>query len=203
MRLALFGGSFDPIHRGHVEPVLTALRALDLDRVIYLPTASPPHKTQRKSAPASARFTMVELALLEEPRLEVSDFEMTSGGTAYTIDSIEHFSGLDQRADLVLLIGLDSLAELPQWRRFREIVERVEIGVLARPGVDEDEVLAGLPRELLLAREADRLRFVENPPVAISSTRLRRMLAAGDAPPTETLAPLVLQYLQKYPNLYV
>ena len=79
MKLGLFGGSFDPIHRGHIEPVQAARKALGLERVIYLPTAVPPHKPGRILAPAHARYAMVEMALLEEEGLYASTFELTLG----------------------------------------------------------------------------------------------------------------------------
>lgn len=202
MRIGLFGGSFDPVHLGHVCPVLEARRALDLDRVIYLPTALPPHKRERGFAPAAARYAMVELALLDEPDMIVSDFELTPGVPAYAIDSIEHFARLHEGARVVLLVGQDSLPELPRWRRWREILERVEIGVLARPEFELDAALAALPEELRAARQEGRLRFVDNEPVGVSSTALRQALAEGGPPPPGTLPVLVLKYLRKYPNLY-
>jgi nicotinate-nucleotide adenylyltransferase len=202
MRLGLFGGSFDPIHRGHVEPVLAARRELTLERVVYLPTAQPPHKSGRRFAPAAARFAMVELALIDEPHATVCDFELTPGVPAYTIDTIEHFARLFPRADLVLLLGEDSLAALPGWRRWRDIVERVEIGVLARRALDTEAALAALPGELRQARAAGRLRFVANDPIDVSSSELRRVLAAGGEPPAGAVPELVLKYLRKYPNLY-
>ena len=202
MRVGLFGGSFDPVHRGHVEPVLAARRELALERVVYLPTAQPPHKSERRFAPAAARLAMVELALIDEPQLTVSDVELTPGVPAYTIDSIEHFARLHPQADLVLLLGEDSLVALPGWRRWREIVERAEIGVLARRGFDPEAVLATLPGELQRARAVGRLRFVANDPIDVSSSELRRLLAAGGEPPAGAVPELVLKYLRKYPNLY-
>lgn len=200
MRIGLFGGSFDPVHRGHVDPVRRARDELGLERVIYLPTADPPHKSNRR-APAVRRFAMVELALLDEEGLVVSAHELTPGEPSYTIDSIEHFERRTGGADLVLLMGSDSLAELTTWRRWREIVGRVEIGVLERPG-EERERLAELAPELSAAARAGRLHFLTNPPVDVSSTELRAILARGETPPPGTVSELVLKYLAKYPDLY-
>lgn len=200
MRVGLFGGSFDPIHRGHLEPVRRAREALGLERVIYLPTADPPHKSERR-APAANRYAMVELALLAEEGLVASPFEFTPGETSYTIDSIEHFERATGGADLVLLMGSDSWRELPEWHRWRDIFDKVEIGVLARPGeADGDD--AELAPELRRAVESGRVHFVSNPPIDVSSTELRELLARGEQPPDGTVPELVLKYLAKYPDLY-
>lgn len=198
MRVGLFGGSFDPVHRGHLAPVRRARRELDLDRVVYLPTADPPHKSERR-APAANRFAMVELALLDEDGLVASPFELTPGETAYTIDTIEHFQR-QTGADLVLLIGTDSWHRITEWRRWRDIVERVEIGVLARPG--EADGASEPAAELARAVEAGRVHFLSNPQVDVSSTDLRRLLARGEVPPAGAVPELVLKYLAKYPDLY-
>ncbi|MEO1084393.1 MAG: nicotinate-nicotinamide nucleotide adenylyltransferase [Acidobacteriota bacterium] len=116
MRIGLYGGTFDPVHRGHVEPVRSAARVLDLDRVIYLPTAQPPHKRGRRTAPAWRRFTMVELALLGDAECRVDPFEMT-GDFAYTIDTVEHFERRFAGARLFLIVGADSFVALHTWRR--------------------------------------------------------------------------------------
>ena len=112
MRLGLYGGSFDPIHHGHVRPVLKAVERLQLDRVLYLPTAQPPHKMDAAFAPALHRFAMAELALLDHNRLQVSDFELV-GRPSFTVETLEHFNTRFPDAWLHLLIGSDSLAGTP------------------------------------------------------------------------------------------
>lgn len=202
MRVGLFGGSFDPIHNGHVRPLKEARAALDLERVVFLPTAQPPHKRDREFAPALARYVMTELALLEEEGLEVSPLELTPGRTAYTVESLEHFAGLYGSAGVMLLVGSDSLARLHSWRRWREIVSEYEIGVLKRSDRSSAEIREGLPQEILEAETTGRLHWVENTPVEVSSTELRRRLAAGGDLPPGVVPELVVEYLRKYPNLY-
>jgi len=202
VRIGLFGGSFDPIHRGHVEPVKEARRALELERVIFLPTAQPPHKRDRVFAPALARLTMAELALLDEDGLQVSPFELLPDRAAFTIDSLEYFGGLYETDQLVLLVGSDSLLHLDSWRRWRDIVGRYEIGVLVRPGHERDAIAERLPEELRDAVAAGRVRWVSNAPIEISSSELRRRLAGGGELPPGLVPELVLKYLRKYPNLY-
>jgi nicotinate-nucleotide adenylyltransferase len=199
VRVGLFGGSFDPIHRGHIDPVQEARRSLGLDRVIYLPTAKPPHKPGRVLAPAHARYTMVELALLGEEGLYASPHELTPGRPAYTIETLEHFRREMPEAELFLLIGGDSFADLHLWVRFREIPGAARVVVLARPGWD----FATVPLDAEVAEMArtDRVILLWQTPVDVSSTRLRELLAAGLPLPSGAVPELVVRYLQKY-DLY-
>jgi len=196
MKIGLFGGSFDPIHRGHIEPVREARRQLGLERVIYLPTATPPHKPRRALAPALARFAMVELALLDEAGLYVSDYELTPDRPAYTVETLEHFRREMPEADLHLLVGGDSFADLHHWVRWPEIAAAARLVVLARPGWDLDSIPLD-PGVAALAR-TDRVLVLRQPAVDVSSTRLREQLAAGLPLAAGTVPELVVRYVHKY-----
>jgi nicotinate-nucleotide adenylyltransferase len=196
-RIGLFGGSFDPIHAGHVAPVRAARAALGLERVFFLPTAHPPHKAARRFAPALARFAMVELALLGEEGLFVSTHEL-GGQPSYTVETLEHFHAELPGADLHLIVGSDSLAEIESWRRWRELPRLARLVVLRRPGSEGALRPESLPRELDAARQAGRLLTVEHEPVPVSATALRAVLSSGGAPPAGSLHPLVLDYARKY-----
>jgi nicotinate-nucleotide adenylyltransferase len=200
VRVGLFGGSFDPIHRGHVEPVREARRTLALDRVVYLPTAQPPHKPKRQFAPALARFAMAELALLGEEGLYVSPHELTLGRPAFTVESVEHFRRELPAAEIFLFLGADSFLDLPSWRRWRELPELAHLVVLARPGwqVEGGGGEAGHGEELRGLLAGGRVIVLEQRPVDLSSSRIRELLAAGEEPPPGALAPLVLEYVRKY-----
>ena len=132
MKIGLFGGSFDPIHRGHVEPVQRAVGQLGLYRVLYLPTAVPPHKRGREFAPALARYAMTELALLDEARLEVSVHELTLGRPAYTADTVEHFAARMPGAALHLLLGADSFRDFGTWVRWLDMLRHVRTKTTSR-----------------------------------------------------------------------
>jgi nicotinate-nucleotide adenylyltransferase len=207
MKLGLFGGTFDPIHRGHVEPVQAARRALGLDRVVYLPTALPPHKPKREFAPAHARYAMVELALLGEEGLYADPYELTLDRPAYTVETLERFRRELPDAELSLLLGADSYLELPTWRRWEEILELAQVVVLARPGWDVAAALAGAgiadrDRHELAGYLAERAALLlAQPPVEVSASEIRARLAAREDPPTGALHPLVLDYVRKY-DLY-
>jgi nicotinate-nucleotide adenylyltransferase len=196
VKIGLFGGSFDPIHRGHIEPVREAKRTLGLDRVIYLPTAVPPHKPGRRLAPAHARYTMVELALLDEEGLYASSRELTPDRPAYTVETLEQVRREMPEADLHLLIGGDSFADLHLWVRWREIPGLARLVVLVRPGWSLDE--AALDPEVAALARTDRVRLLDGAPVDVSSTRLRELLAAGEPVPPGSMPDLVVRYVQKY-----
>ena len=200
MKIGVFGGSFDPIHYGHIQPVREARRRLGLDRVLYLPTASPPHKPGRQTAPAWSRFAMVELALLREPGLQVSPLELTPGRPAYTVDSLARLQSEHPDDELWLIIGGDNFAELPTWKSWRRLARLARLAVLVRPR-EKRALEDSWPPELRRLAASDRVEFVPNRPVSISSTRLRELLAAGEDPPPRTMPRVVLEYIRKY-SLY-
>jgi nicotinate-nucleotide adenylyltransferase len=203
LKIGIFGGCFDPIHNGHVVPAREARRVLGLERVIFLPTANPPHKPGRRFAPPMARYAMAELALLNEDEMEVSTFELTPDQPSYTIDSLEHFHRIHHGAELVLLMGSDALHGLGSWHRWEKIIDEFEIGVLSRPDTRPEDVLPHLEEPLRQRLEKAVLHWVPNDPVEASSTELRRLLSTGAPIPDGVVPDLVLRYLQKYPNLYV
>ena len=210
-RIGLFGGSFDPIHRGHVEPVLEAARALALDRVLYLPTARPPHKQGPRYASALSRLAMVELALLDHDHLLVDPLELGEQ-VHYTIDTVRT---LQEREPGVyfLFLGADSLLEFDQWRAWRDIAAACELVVLRRPGfpLEPDR----WPEALREGLDPTRVHVIDNHLWQASSTTLRGVLGAGrtsadsvardartawanDDVASEMLHPRVLQYVEKY-----
>lgn len=201
MKLGLFGGSFDPPHRGHLEPVRMARQRFALDRVVYLPTAQPPHKPGPRLASALARYTMVELALLAEQELFASPYELTLGRAAYTADSLAHFRGQYPDAELSLLVGADSFATLHTWRRWREIARGIRLVVLARPGWEAERLRREVPPEVWGLVESGQASLMSGPAIDLSSTLLREVLGRGDEPPAGALSPLVLEYVRKY-SLY-
>jgi nicotinate-nucleotide adenylyltransferase len=198
MKVGVFGGSFDPIHRGHVEPVEAARRALGLDRVLFLPTARPPHKPDRRFAPALARYAMAELALLEREGLEVSTLELTGERPAYTVETLERLRAESPGDELWLLVGSDSLAQLHTWRRFRDLLAGFPVAVLVRPGSESEGFAPGLDPELAAALATARVAWMPNSPLPISASEIRARLARGEEPPAGWLDPRVLTFIRKY-----
>ena len=202
MRIGLYGGSFDPIHHGHIEPVRCARECFSLDQVWFLPTAQPPHKRDRQMAPALARYTMVELALLEEPAFLVSSEEMEREKPSYTVETLERLRKAMPDDDLFLLVGSDSYRGLSTWYRWRELAELATLGILPRPGAPLEVERLEAP-ELRAWIASGQARIVSDPPsLEISSSEIRRAIACGDAASIAGQVPdLVLDYLSKY-DLY-
>jgi len=200
VRVGLFGGSFDPIHAGHVAVARAAATDLRLDRVLFVPTAHPPHKMDRSFAPALARFAMAELALLDEPRFWVSGLELADR-PVYTIETLAALEREAPESDRVLLIGADAFAELDSWRSWRDILSTTELGVVSRPGSERAVVQERLGDEVRAALATARVSWIESVAHPASASEIRRRLAAGGEPPAGWVAPRVLSFIAKY-NLY-
>jgi len=144
MRLALFGGTFDPIHSGHVEAALKAADACALDRVLVVPSGVPPHKQEACHADYSHRYRMVDLACRADPRLEASRLEQprASGEPHYTVDTINRIRATMQfDGALRLVLGADAFSEIDLWRDIDRIAKGVEFIVVERPGFKADSAV--------------------------------------------------------------
>lgn len=199
-RLGLFGGSFDPVHAGHLHAAAAAQRRFDLDRVVFVPARRPPHKPGRALAPGPDRVAMLELALAGEPSWSVSDLELRRSGPSYTIDTVRALCAeLGEPADsaLFLVLGSDNLRDVPLWRGASELLERVQPIVVLRDDDRPEELLAAvrgrLPAELLAKLAAG---IVADPPAPGRASDLRAALRAGE-PATGTL-PAVREYARSH-----
>jgi nicotinate-nucleotide adenylyltransferase len=170
LRLAIFGGTFDPIHKAHVAVAREAAERFHLDRILVVPAARPPHKSGATFAAYEDRIRMVELACQNDARLEVSRLEE---GTAhsYSIDTIEKLqTTLAPGDELYFLIGADAFAEIQTWHRWRAVVSAVTFLVVSRPG------------HVYAVPEGARVERLESLDLPVSSSEIRRALAAGRQP---------------------
>ncbi|MFN3597788.1 MAG: nicotinate-nucleotide adenylyltransferase [Rubricoccaceae bacterium] len=172
MRLGVFGGSFNPPHVAHLAVAEAAAEAARLERVLWVPAATPPHKQRTAAlAPARHRLAMTRLAVAGNPRFAVSDLEVARAGISYTVDTLRALAAAHPEATLALLLGGDSLAAFLSWREPEAIAHLAELVVYARPG-SAAEPPPGLPAHARLVR-------VGAPALDVSSTALRARLAAG------------------------
>ncbi len=180
LRIGLYGGSFDPIHHGHLIVARAVAEQLELDRVIFLPSARPPHKDGDNLAPTAHRAALVKLAIAGEPRFEFSDYDLTRGGPSYTIDTVQHFRKvLGDQVVLHWIIGTDSLAELTTWHRIDALIEACRVVTAARGGVESVEWDA-LASALSEKQVADlKAGVLETPVIDISATDIRARIGTG------------------------
>lgn len=176
----LFGGSFDPIHHGHLIVSRCAAEALGVDRVVLIPGASPPHKQRAGLAPAADRLELCRLAIQGDPLFEVSDWEIRQAGPNYTLHTVRHFrETLPPRTRLYWLIGMDSLAELSSWYRVGELARLCTLVTAGRPGSEKpnrDCLMEFMSAEQIHQLEAGVL---DTPLIDISATEVRSRVRAG------------------------
>ena len=167
--IALYGGSFDPVHRAHLEVAFTALKNCDLDAVIFIPTAQSPLKKSAAIAADADRVEMLRLATAEESRFEVDSCELKRGGISYTVDTVKAYQTAHEGCRLHWIIGADQFELLSQWRRIEEIASQVTFIVLRRPG------------HSIVESAVKGLRFViiDAPLMQHSSTEIRALIAEG------------------------
>lgn len=178
-RLGLFGGSFDPVHYGHLLLAECCREQAGLDQVIFLPAAVPPHKQDRPVTPSAYRVEMLELAIAGHEHFCVSRYEADRQGVTYTVETLNYFRREFPEAELFLLLGADMFNDLPHWRQADEVCRLAFPLVARRAGAAEIDfsLLAPLvdPERL----QAVRRHQVEMPAIGISSTDIRRRVAAG------------------------
>jgi nicotinate-nucleotide adenylyltransferase len=167
-RLGLFGGSFDPVHCGHLLVAMAAMEELQLARLFFIPAAQSPFKPQRTHAPAGERLRLLRLALVGQCRYEIDDQEIRRGGTSFTIDTVRDYARRFPGAELLYLIGADHVVTLPKWRDAEELARLAEFVVIPRPG---ESVPSNIP--------PFRLRALKGFPLALSSSQIRERLRAG------------------------
>jgi nicotinate-nucleotide adenylyltransferase len=179
-KIALYGGTFDPPHLGHLISAQSIADQLALDKVIFIPAGRPPHKLHQTISPAEHRLKMVELAIADNPQFAVSNWELSSTGPAYTILTIEHFLSAYPNDSFFWIIGADSLADLPTWREFRRLIETVNIVTAWRGGIDIEAVLMTLAQTLEPAHfEKLKKNLVRTPMIELSAREIREKVRQG------------------------
>jgi nicotinate-nucleotide adenylyltransferase len=187
------GGTFDPVHHGHLVAASEVQASFDLDEVVFVPTGKPWQKSERQVTSAEHRYLMTVIATAANPRFTVSRVDIDRDGPTYTIDTLRDLSAAMPDADLYFITGADALTEIFTWREAADLFGLAQFVGCTRPGYEMNlDSLTGIP--------AERVTILEIPALAISSTDCRRRTAAGQ--PVWYLVPDgVVQYIAKH-NLY-
>ena len=175
-KYGIFGGSFNPIHYGHLMICEYIKEEMGLDKVIFIPTGNPPHKDLELSA--EDRYEMVRLAISPNPDFEISDIETTRVKKSYTVDTIRELKKIYKEEKLYFLIGLDSLFQLKTWMKIGDLSQEIEFVVALRPGyLDREEI----NKEIDFLREnyGTKINLIKTPLYEISSTDLRDRIREG------------------------
>ncbi len=197
-KMALFGGTFDPIHRGHITMALRLADALGLDGVMLMPTFVPPHKIKSSLADAEHRLAMCRIAADAHPILSVSDMEITRGGASFTVDTLTALAAQYPDTEWYLITGADMFCTLRSWYRFDDIAKMATLCTVPRAGTDTAALLAYAEE---LRTQGVRCYIADEPVEPISSTEIRRKLAAGE-PTEEWLPDGVADYIRQH-GLYL
>jgi nicotinate-nucleotide adenylyltransferase len=191
MRIGICGGTFDPFHRGHLDPVLAARGTMQWDRILYIPAWRQPFKTDRATAAGAHRFAMTAMSIRDHDALYAEPLELERGGTSYSVDTLEALHREYAGSTFDWIIGDDNLADLERWKDPERMFTLARFVVLTRN--------AAQPDDPFLARHiaAGHIVFAANDTVAISSTEIRSLVRAGR--PIDTLVdPLVSRYIHHY-----
>ena len=191
-KIAIFGGSFDPVHTEHVRLVEAAIKGLGLDKLLVVPAFAPPHKRGKTLAPDRDRLDMCRLAFSHLEKVEISDYEIAQGGTSYTYLTCRHFHEIYPNAEIFWLVGTDMLRDFPTWKNPQDILDHVTLGVCARDEKDGWEKEEQLAFEKRFGKKFAVIHYNGAP---VSSTEIRLLTAAGL--PIDHLTPQkVAEYIE-------
>ena len=209
MKSGILGGTFNPIHLAHLHIAEEVREAHDLERVLFIPAADPPHKAVAEEVPFAHRLAMVEAAIADHPQFAVSDLEARRQGKSFSVDTLEILRQEDAHGDIYFIIGLDSYRDITSWKEYQRLFELAHLVVTMRPGVALGQPLEALP----VAAQNDfcydaqpgcyrhksgtTLRFLTETRLDISSTRVRQKLFAGESI-RYLVPPEVVNYIQTH-----
>lgn len=171
-KIGLFGGSFNPIHNGHIHLAETIKSGLALDKVIFIPSNIPPHKDGDEYAPNEHRLKMCRLAVSGIDPFEVSDYELLRDEVSYTVNTVRYFKDKNPQDELYLLLGSDMLLDFDTWYRYDEILQKASLAVASREKNDEEKLKA----EAEKLSKFGKIYIIDAPAVEVSSTEIRKKL---------------------------
>jgi nicotinate-nucleotide adenylyltransferase len=190
-RIALYGGTFDPVHLGHVEVARKVLELFEIEKVVFIPAQIAPHKVGRPVTEPIHRYAMLALATQDDPRLVISTFELDAPDRRYTVDTVAEFQRqLGESVELFFIMGADSWSEITTWRDWERLLKMTNHIVVTRPGYE----VPPAPPEV-----KERIFFTDAVMKDISATNIRRLANEGRVDELEKLVPkAVADYIKKY-----
>ena len=195
MKTGLYGGTFDPIHNGHIKVVQAARNFLQLDRIIFIPAGDPPHKTGKRITEKEHRLAMVQ-AVAEWVDAEVSDWELLKREKSYSVETVRHFQKEYPRDEIYFIIGADSFYDMPTWWHYEELMALCNFVVVSRPDYEKETLLS----QFKGSEKPPRVFFLDDIFVDISSTQIREKVAEGKDI-SKLVPPEVAAYIEKH-HLY-
>lgn len=177
MRKGIYGGTFDPIHNGHIALAKTALEKLNLTKVIFVPCGNPPHKEGRNVTDAALRLQLIKLAICNNSKFEVSDFEVKEKGYSYTYKTLEHFKAQEEDTEWFFLSGMDCLFDFEKWKYPERIISAAKFVSISREGYVEDEILSR--KNYLERKYGYPIEILPMDLSPISSSNIRNLVKSG------------------------
>ncbi|WP_411683070.1 nicotinate-nucleotide adenylyltransferase [Clostridium thailandense] len=172
IKKAIFGGTFDPIHNGHLYIAYEALYKLGLDNIIFMPSGNPPHKLGRNITDGFLRYEMVRMAIREEKRFEISDYELRNTDLSYTYKTLKYFNSIEQNTMWYFLTGVDCLMDIESWKNSEEIFKLCKFVVFNRPGYSMKNIQE--KKSEIERKYLNEIIFLDVPLLDISSTNIRK-----------------------------
>lgn len=177
-RIGLFGGTFDPPHKAHIELARKVLTDFSLDKVIFIPAGNPPHKQKCEKTDKLHRFNMVKLAVSDEDKFLVSDYDLNNKNPNYSYLTIGHFKEMHPDDEIFFIIGADSLRDFPFWKNYKELLTLCKFIVVPRPNVPEEDYYKNFDKD----DDLSAFVFVKDFSYDLSSTDLRKNLTKDELP---------------------
>ena len=209
-RIALYGGTFDPVHAGHVAVARRVSQLFEIEKVLFIPAQMAPHKIGRPVTEPIHRYAMLALATQDDPQLSISTFELDAPDRRYTVDTVAHFQRvLGDATELFFIMGADSWSEITTWREWERLLSMTNHIVVTRPGyepvtthvgkISERIVDARGGKSPLLTEGAKKIFFTDVVMKDVSATNIRRLASEGRVEElTGLVAGPVLEYIKKY-----
>jgi nicotinate-nucleotide adenylyltransferase len=208
-RIALYGGTFDPVHLGHLEVAREVSELFEIEKVLFIPAQVAPHKFGRSVTAPLHRYAMLALATQDDPRLSISTFEIEAPGRRYTVDTLDHFISVFGDSELFFIMGADSWAEITTWREWQRLLTMVNHVVVTRPGYELDgpavvkdhivDMRSKNSASVDTSESETKIYLTDVVMKDISATQIRSYAAEGRFEELAQLVPVpVANYIQKY-----